>query len=161
MEELPINFVYKRVNVMKQRFISQRGFTLIEVLASIVILAIMFSVLSGFFVNSASYSNTFDKKLSAVQLSKSLLEKYQAEGFEEAERKVGYPPVKLSGKEITKKLGLPDSMFNAADYEAAVSYLPPDPNRIQTDQLIRIQVTVSAHTGKTSGTSEIEGYIRK
>lgn len=146
---------------MKQRFISQSGFTLIEVLASIVILAIMFSVLSGFFVNSASYSNTFDKKLSAVQLSKSLLEKYQAEGFKEAEKKVGYSPENLSGIEITEKLGLPESMFNAADYEAAVSFLLPDPNRIQTDQLIRIQVTVSAHTGNTSGTSKIEGYIRK
>ncbi|OHR71929.1 hypothetical protein HMPREF3291_23040 [Bacillus sp. HMSC76G11] len=160
MEVLPIYFVYKQVNVMKQRFISQKGFTLIEVLASIVILAIMFSVLSGFFVNSASYSNTFDKKLSAVQLSKSLLEKYQAEGFEEAGTKVGQTE-KISGKAITEKLGLPESMFNAADYEADVSFLPPDPNRIKTDQLIRIQVTVSVHTGNTSSTSKIEGYIRK
>jgi prepilin-type N-terminal cleavage/methylation domain-containing protein len=146
---------------VKQRISSQKGFTLLEVLASIVILIIMFSVLSGFFVNSAYYSNTFDKNLSSVQLSKSLLEIYQAEGFEEARKRVLYSSEKLSGEEISEKLGLPEAMFNTTDYEAAVSFLPPDPNRIQSDQLIRISVTVSAHSGKTSVSSKIEGYIRK
>lgn len=121
----------------------------------------MFSVLSGFFVNSAYYSNTFDKNLSSVQLSKSLLEIYQAEGFEEAGHKIGQIPEKLSGEDITSKLGLPETMFEAADYEASVSFHQPDPQRIQTDQLIRIIVTVSAHSGKTSVSSKIEGYIRK
>ncbi|PLR68300.1 type IV pilus modification PilV family protein [Bacillus sp. UMB0893] len=144
---------------MKKDCSKQSGFTLIEVLASIVILTIMFSVLSGFFVNSASYSNTFDKKLTAVQLSKSLLEKYQAEGFDIADNKIGLFPEKLSGEEIADKLGLTSEMFDTSYYEATVSFQNPD--RIQTDKLIKITVTVSAKTGNKSASSELKGYIRK
>ncbi|WP_191567014.1 prepilin-type N-terminal cleavage/methylation domain-containing protein [Metabacillus idriensis] len=144
---------------MKKDCSKQSGFTLIEVLASIVILTIMFSVLSGFFVNSASYSNTFDKKLTAVQLSKSLLEKYQAEGFDIADNKIGLIPEKLSGEEIADKLGLTSEMFDTSYYEATVSFQNPD--RIQTDKLIKITVTVSAKTGNKSASSELKGYIRK
>lgn len=95
---------------MKTAFKKERGFTLIEVLASIVILTIMFSVLSSFFVNSASYSNSFDKNITSQQLSKSLLEAYQAEGFIEAKRKLSTREV-LAPDAIRQKLALQEEAF--------------------------------------------------
>lgn len=146
---------------MKKDCSKQSGFTLIEVLASIVILTIMFSVLSGFFVNSASYSNTFDKKLTAVQLSKSLLERYQSEGFETALKNIGKQNIELTGDQIAQKLGLSDQLTEINKYNATISFNYPDQNRIQTDKLIKATVTVYSIPKNSSTISELEGYIKQ
>ncbi|WP_191560709.1 prepilin-type N-terminal cleavage/methylation domain-containing protein [Metabacillus idriensis] len=152
---------------MKKDCSKQSGFTLIEVLASIVILTIMFSVLSGFFVNSASYSNTFDKKLSAVQLSKSLLESYQKEGFEEGIKNIDKVPKELTGSAIGEKLGLTEEMIDTSAFTSTVEFshpdlkTNPDLNPALVKRLLLIKVTVSDKRGTASSSSELEGYVRK
>lgn len=146
---------------MKQDCSKQSGFTLIEVLASIVILTIMFSALSGFFVNSASYSNTFDKKLTAVQLSKSLLESYQAKGFKEALMNIGKPKIELTGDQIAQELGLSEQLTEINNFNATISFNYPDKSRIQTDKLIKTTVTVYSIPKNSSTISELEGYVKK
>ncbi|WP_035207227.1 type II secretion system protein [Metabacillus indicus] len=140
---------------MKKALQKEQGFTLIEVLASIVILTIMFSVLSSFFVNSASYSNSFDKKLNAVQLSKSLLQIYQAEGFSEAEKKIG-STVNLQPSELLEKLDLTNEVLSDGDYTADVKFFKSDG---VSDRLITIEITVASASKKVSST--IKGHVRK
>ncbi len=152
---------------MKQDCSKQSGFTLIEVLASIVILTIMFSALSGFFVNSASYSNTFDKKLSSVQLSKSLLETYQKEGYEEGIKNIEKAPKELSGSAIGEKLGLTEKMIDTSAYTSTIEFSRPDLttnpelNPALVNRLLLIKVTVSDQSETATSSSELEGYIRK
>ncbi|WP_191555893.1 type IV pilus modification PilV family protein [Metabacillus idriensis] len=149
---------------MKKAFIKEQGFTLIEVLASIVILTIMFSVLSSFFVNSASYSNSFDKKLNSVQLSKSLLEKFQAEGFEAAHKRLQTGSKSLSSAEINSVLELSED-FVPVTYEAKIEYFTisrqdePVMDPALLSRFILIKVTVSNKDGKSE--AELEGYVRK
>ncbi|MGD6795658.1 type II secretion system protein [Metabacillus indicus] len=138
---------------MKKALQKEQGFTLIEVLASIVILTIMFSVLSSFFVNSASYSNSFDKKLNAVQLSKSLLQIYQAEGFTEAEKRINQT-VHLQATDLFDKLGLDSERFKEGEYTAEVKFM-----KASDERLILIEVTVTSVSKNVS--SEIEGHVRK
>ncbi|MGG4491685.1 type IV pilus modification PilV family protein [Metabacillus idriensis] len=149
---------------MKKAFKKEQGFTLIEVLASIVILTIMFSVLSSFFVNSASYSNSFDKKLNSVQLSKSLLEKFQAEGFEAAQKRLQTGSKSLSSAEINSVLELSED-FVPVTYEAKIEYFTisrhdePVMDPALLSRFILIKVTVSNKDGKSE--AELEGYVRK
>ncbi|QNG61054.1 type II secretion system protein [Bacillus sp. PAMC26568] len=144
--------------MMKKDCSKQSGFTLIEVLASIVILTIMFSALSGFFVNSASYSNTFDKKLTAVQLSKSLLESYQKEEFNSIYGRINREDY-LDSNKIHAKLGTTQEMIDTSLYNATVSFSHPE-DRFK-NKLIRIKVTVSAVNDDSSTTAELQGYLRK
>ncbi|WP_411333522.1 type II secretion system protein J [Metabacillus indicus] len=143
---------------MKKALQKEQGFTLIEVLASIIILTIMFSVLSSFFVNSASYSNSFDKNITSQQLSKSLLEAYQAEGFIEAKRKINTGE-NLAPDVIKQKLALHEDAFSLNGYSANVSFREPSQANLR-GKLVEISVTVTNRDG-ISSSSTLEGYVRK
>lgn len=143
---------------MKKALQKEQGFTLIEVLASIVILTIMFSVMSSFFVNSASYSNSFDKNITSQQLCKSLLEAYQAEGFIEARRKINTREV-LTPDIMRQKLALDEDAFSLSGYSADVSFREPSQANLR-GKLVEISVTVTNRDG-ISSSSTLEGYVRK
>jgi prepilin-type N-terminal cleavage/methylation domain-containing protein len=145
---------------MKQDFSKQSGFTLIEVLASIVILTIMFSALSGFFVNSASYSNTFDKKLTAVQLSRTILESYQEDGYDKFKNLIG-PPLELDHAALKEILGIEgEELIDISAYSATVS-LKKHSDLLLSEKLIEINVTVHYKDRSSITESTLKGYITK
>lgn len=58
---------------MKENFQSQKGLTLIEVLASIVLLGIILTSFMGFFTQSALFTNKNEQKLDTVQTTQKIV----------------------------------------------------------------------------------------
>ncbi|PLT43563.1 hypothetical protein B8V81_1994 [Paenibacillus pasadenensis] len=66
---------------MLRRVNEEQGFTLLEIMASIVILSVVALTLSGFFVQAMSYSKQNQSKTIAVHLARNALASIQKEPF--------------------------------------------------------------------------------
>lgn len=68
---------------MKSGLKQEKGFTLIEVLAAIVILSIVSLVLTSYFTNAMSYSKSNQNKTIMVNLARNALFYVEKQDFEE------------------------------------------------------------------------------
>ncbi|QJC50206.1 type II secretion system protein [Paenibacillus albicereus] len=66
---------------MRRRVNDEQGFTLLEIMASIVILSVVALTLSGFFIQAMSYSKQNQSKTIAVHLARNALASIQKEPF--------------------------------------------------------------------------------
>lgn len=61
-----------------QRINDQKGLTLIEILASIVILGIVFTGMLGFFSQTVNFSTHNENKITSINLAEKMLSEYKA-----------------------------------------------------------------------------------
>lgn len=148
----------KKINKLQ----NSKGFTLIEVVASIIILSIVLLSFSMVFIQTnktAAYNN---EKLVTVNLADAILAKIKSKTY------TGIPEDKLeyyfTHSALTKDnaLNLPlEIEMNEKIY--TISYLPSQSTTKLTSysekdlNLVKVVVTVTAPDGKTKGSSE--GYV--
>ncbi len=133
---------------------NQSGFSIIEVLVSILMISILFTIIGAYFVNSYQQSTILSKNYSAVQLAESLLNSYKIRSFQDLVPKVG-----TSEKvDIRSQLQI-DPSFDYGLYSAQVEFEKhPDP-QLQ-NRLIVIRVTVFSEVNGIKKQTSLEGYKR-
>ncbi|MEO4053320.1 type II secretion system protein [Solibacillus sp. CAU 1738] len=144
---------------------SQRGFSLIEVVASIVIITIVLISFSQLFVQSNKTAAHNNEKLVTVNLADAALVKLRSETFTKNSSITNVNDYFVDNVETdaTKKKPPREIKMNGKTY--SVSYVAsqsatnvPNSNNSEKDlNLIKVVVTVTAPDGKIKGSSE--GYV--
>lgn len=150
---------------LKAIFRNENGLTLLEVVASIVIITIILLMFSTFFVQANKHAAVNNEKLVVVNLADATLAKIQAKSYSKVpgasiqsyfddpdttKLKINMDPpeeIKLNGKTYT------------ITYNATQSNVRP-PNSYLSEKeldLIKVVVTVESEDGKIKGVSE--GYV--
>ena len=143
----------------------ERGFTLIEVVASIVIIGIVLISFSQLFIQSNKTAAHNNEKLVTINLADAALVKLKSESFtkDASITDVNQYFVDNSESDRTKKKPPLEINMNGKKYE--VSYTASQSNTNVTNSkysekdldLIKVVVTVTAPDGKIKGSSE--GYV--
>lgn len=154
---------------MKDKIKSNKGLTLVEVVASIVIISIVLLSFSYIFIQTNSTAAKNNEKLVAINLADAMLAKAQAKSY----KKITAPGATLrdyfpdpTGKSLEEKKNTDPPLaieINSRIYE--VNYDPSQSNSNHTNSnyseeqlnLIKVIVTVTSQDGKTKGSSE--GYV--
>ena len=136
---------------MNRMLKEEKGISLVEVLASIVLTTILLMLVSSYFIQSFQQNKHMDKSFSSIQLCQSLLDVYKAKGFDILSSNLGNP----KSIQINDELQL-DSSTNVSRYSAEVIVIPhPDlPIRVL---IVKITVFTKNEQNKT----QLEGYVRK
>ncbi|OXT18940.1 hypothetical protein B9K06_00870 [Bacillus sp. OG2] len=143
----------KRSMQMMKKFLNNKGFTLMEVLASIVLISIIFVIVGAYFTNSFKTSASISTKYSAVQLAESLLDQYQSMKFTDLEAKAG----QTESIDIENTLNA-DADFSAYDAEITITrHSSPSLGH----RLLLLKVVVSSGKEGLGKQTALEGYIRK
>ncbi|MGG5254883.1 type IV pilus modification PilV family protein [Neobacillus sp. SM06] len=133
---------------------SQSGFSMIEVLVSILLISILFTIIGAYFVNSYQQSNGISKQYSAIQLAESLLNSYKKMSFPDLAQRVG-----TSEKiDIQSQLQM-DPSFDYGSYSAQVEFQKHPEPQLQ-NRLIVIKVTVFSEVNGIKKQTSLEGYKR-
>ncbi|WP_159439945.1 prepilin-type N-terminal cleavage/methylation domain-containing protein [Bacillus sinesaloumensis] len=136
---------------------SQEGLTLIEILASIVILSIIILVTANFFVQGSKFSRVSDEKFSDIQIARDILSVYQTKDSSELFLRIGNPRTEIN---IIDELQVEsDQQSYYQGRKAFVAFREhPDP-RIKTDVVV-IEVVVQSNTSGIKNETVLEGYSR-
>lgn len=141
------------VAMKKPLFKNSRGFTLVEVLASITILAIVMLTVGAILANNAGVTKKADDSLSALQIATGILRAYQKKNFNEVQQMANT----TQQADIQSVLGL-DSAAEISGYKAYVSVSLPADSSL-SDRLLLVKVKVD--TGNNPKPVEVKGYVKK
>ena len=133
---------------------NQSGFSIIEVLVSILLISILFTIIGAYFVNSNQQSNIISKQYSAIQLADSLLNSYKKMSFPDLAQRVGTSE-KIN---IQSQLQM-DPSFDYGSYSAQVEFQKHPDLQLQ-NRLIVIKVTVFSEVNGIKKQTSLEGYKR-
>ncbi len=133
---------------------NQSGFSIIEVLVSILLISILFTIIGAYFVNSNQQSNIISKQYSAIQLAESLLNSYKKMSFPDLAQRVGTSE-KIN---IQSQLQM-DPSFDYGSYSAQVEFQKHPDLQLQ-NRLIVIKVTVFSEVNGIKKQTSLEGYKR-
>ncbi|WP_165352529.1 type IV pilus modification PilV family protein [Bacillus infantis] len=139
--------------MMKKFLNNNKGFTLMEVLASIVLISLIFIIVGAYFTNSFKTSASISKKYSAVQLAENLLDQYQAMKFTDLEAKTG----KTESIDIQSILNA-DADFS--DYDAKIT-VSRHSSPALSSRLLLLKIMVYQSKEGPGKQTVLEGYIRK
>ena len=141
---------------------NNKGFTLIEVIASIIIITIILLSFSQLFVQTNRTAATNTEKLVTVNLADAMLERVRARTYTkatdiqsyfvdntQANKKLKNPPLEVDLNGRTYSVSYVASQSTTKSKNA--SYSERDLN------LVKVVVTVTSPNGKTKGSSE--GYV--
>lgn len=136
-----------------KKILNEKGISLVEVLASIVIISIIFSVASSYILSSAQYTKSLSNKYTAVQMAESILNVYKDMEYSSLESKTG----STENVNIQDILGLAEMDGNFTATFAVAKH---------TDYKLRDRVlllTVKVYTMDNGVKKEtiLEGYRRK
>jgi prepilin-type N-terminal cleavage/methylation domain-containing protein len=138
---------------MMKKFLNNKGFTLMEVLASIVLISLIFIIVGAYFTNSFKTSASISTKYSAVQLAENLLDQYQSMKFTDLEAKAGK----------TESINI-ESILNAdadfSDYSAKIT-VSRHSSPALSSRLLLLKVMVYPSKEGSGKQTVLEGYIRK
>ncbi len=147
---------------MKKYIQNPKGFTLIEVVVSIIIITIILLSFSQVFIQSNKTAATNTEKLVTINLADALLARVRANTYTkrtdiqsyfvdntQTNKKLKNPPLEIDLNGQTYTVSYRASQKTTAEKNA--SYSERDLN------LIKVVVTVTSPNGKTTGSSE--GYV--
>jgi len=147
---------------MKKHIQNPKGFTLIEVVASIIIITIVLLSFSQIFIQANRTAVTNTEKLVTINLADALLARVRANTYTKASdiqsyfidntqsnKKLKNPPLEIDLNGKTYTVSYKASQNTAKSKNA--SFSEKDLN------LIKVIVTVTSPNGKTKGSSE--GYV--
>lgn len=133
--------------------LKSKGFSLVEVLASIVLIFILFTLVGNYFVKSHEQSNYLDREYTCTQLCEALLKVYRAESYSNLVKHVGQT---IEINDIAEELQL-DSTVDITHYNASIK-IDNHPNNKLANRAVIIEVSV-CQQGKQPVT--MEGIVRK
>ncbi|MFK9091287.1 type II secretion system protein J [Bacillus salipaludis] len=145
---------------MKENFKSQQGLTLIEVLVSIVLLAIILTSFMGFFTQSALFTNQNEQKLDTMQTAQKIINMIEVDltkqdlldnSFIDASGNVLNKPKTLSAADINQLLD--DTIATNYNFSAIIT-------NNSSENLIMFKIIVEDPKNKGSK-SETYTYIRR
>jgi prepilin-type N-terminal cleavage/methylation domain-containing protein len=137
------------VNLMPNQ--KEKGLTLIEVLASIVILGIMLITVGSFFINGTNYSDASDQKLSNVQIANNILNEYKNYHFRELKNCKG----ELINIDVKNLLNIVDE--DSFDHIEATLTIKEHP---KTEKILILTINVNNRASEISDSYELTGYVR-
>ncbi|WP_409368576.1 prepilin-type N-terminal cleavage/methylation domain-containing protein [Lysinibacillus sp. 38-6] len=140
-----------------KRIKSQRGFTLIEVVASLVLISIILLSFAQIFISTNKTAALNNEKLVTVNLADAVLAKVKSESLP-----------KLSSNNLNDYFKNMDTTIKVNDKSYKITYSPSqysDKNKKYTNSnfteqelnLIKVVVTITSPNEKTKGSSE--GYV--
>ncbi len=135
------------------KFSNEKGISLIEVLASIVIISIIFSVVSSYILSSAQHTKSMSNKYTSVQLAESLLNVYKDMDYTILESKTGT----LEAINIQDTLGLSELEGN---FSATFAVARHHDNKLR-DRVLLLTVKVYTNENGVKKETILEGYRRK
>lgn len=127
----------------------EKGFSLIEVLASIVLVSVILMLVSSYFVKSMQHNSTLTNNYSSLQLCESLLSVYKSKDYSVLEKEMN----KTLDIDINNELHLEPSTNLPFTAEVTIK------KHASLAELLVIYVTVYTTNGKKS--ASLEGYLRK
>lgn len=133
---------------------NQKGISLIEVLASIVIISIIFSVVSSYIISSAQHTKSMSNKFTAVQLAESLLNIYKEMEYPVLDSKTGTTET----VNIHDTIGLETQL--EGDYSATLSVARHHDYKLR-DRVLLLTVKVYSMENGVKKETILEGYRRK
>lgn len=151
------------MKILKQ----QRGFSLIEVVAAIVIIGIVLISFSQLLIQSNKLAHKNTEKLVTIQLADAMLERLKANPSENttilAKIKTYCPGDNILIKpedQVTSQIVINSKTYHVTYFSSQCSKSNTFQNTTNTDlnlKLVRVVVTVTAPKGKTKGSTE--GYV--
>jgi prepilin-type N-terminal cleavage/methylation domain-containing protein len=138
---------------MKNTFKNTKGFTLIEVLASIVLVSIILMLVGTYFVNSYKQNHDLSRNFNSIQICQSLLEVYRAKEFADLEKSDG-KKLTLDKPDIKNELQFDDTTEMPYLAEINIDRHPNLPNKI-------LILTISVYSEDGKNRTSLEGYVRK
>ncbi|WP_449537144.1 prepilin-type N-terminal cleavage/methylation domain-containing protein [Ferdinandcohnia sp. Marseille-Q9671] len=136
---------------------NQKGLTLIEILASIVILSIIILVSANFFIQGSKFSKVTDEKFSDLQVAKDILAVYQGKDKSTLQDKIGNARLEVS---ILDELEVdPNQEEYYRGRRAFVTFNKHSDPRIKNDVLV-IKVVVESNTNGIKNETVLEGYSK-
>ncbi|WLR56180.1 prepilin-type N-terminal cleavage/methylation domain-containing protein [Mesobacillus subterraneus] len=133
---------------------NEKGISLIEVLASIVIISIIFSVVSSYILSSAQHTKSMSNKYTAVQLAESLLNVYKDMEYSFLQSKTGA----TENINIQATLGLDNQVDR--NYSATLSVARHNNYKL-SDRVLLLTVKVYTMENGVKKETILEGYRRK
>ncbi|MBD8038249.1 type II secretion system protein [Solibacillus sp. A46] len=143
----------------------ENGFSLIEVVAAIVIIGIVLLSFSQIFIQTSKTAHKNNEKLTTINLADAMLVRLKAESFihNQTITDVNNYFKDMTESDPTKKK--PPTLIKMNDKEYKVSYVASQSNSLVNNatysekdlKLVKVVVTVTAPDGKTKGSSE--GYV--
>lgn len=146
---------------MKENFHSQKGLTLVEVLVSIVLLAIILTSFMGFFTQSAIFNKKNGEKLSTMQTAQKYISLVEENSKNIKKQQInnklaGAPSAVLSASEISALFDPTITIDNSTYYITAMI----TKNNVPTG-LIQFKIIVQKSATDTTGKSETYTYLRE
>lgn len=126
---------------------NEKGFTLVEVLASLVIISIVLMSFMAIFTNTNRLAVSNSEKLVVINLADAYLERIKMSPGE------FITPSPINKTSMSK--AIPNHNMNGKEYEVSLKVSPPKDGR--NLKLLDIVVTVSLENSNLS--SSVEGYI--
>jgi prepilin-type N-terminal cleavage/methylation domain-containing protein len=146
-------------------FKHEQGYSLIEVIAAIVIIGIVLLGFSQMFIQSNKIAHKNNEKLATVNLADAMLERLKSESFSQDASITNLNDYFVDNSEPNRAKKNPPTLIqmNGKDYE--VTYAASQNRNVVQNatysevqlKLIKVVVTVMAPDGKTKGSSE--GYV--
>ncbi len=96
----------------------QKGFTLIEVLVSIVLFSVVLLLFSTYFVNNTAQSTKQDTKLIAANLARQTAEEWKAKEYDDLKEKLALDPTNTSITLPDETIG--DQAINGRTYKQKI-----------------------------------------
>lgn len=128
----------------------ETGFSLIEVLASLVIISVLFTLINSYMISSYQQNKELDKMFSSVQLCQSLLDSYKSKGYEDLASEIG------SAKTVDIREELCLAATDDIPYSAEIMI---DSHPDFADEMLIIKVSVFSPNSRN--VTELEGFIKK
>lgn len=135
-------------------FCNQKGISLIEVLASVVLVSIIFSIFSSYILASVQNTRTISNKYTAVQMADSLLNVYLKQDYDQLLPMDGY----TTNIDLQDLLGL--SGEDVVGFKATLT-VERHPNLELKDRVLLLRVDVRSSENGAQRESSIQGYKRK
>ncbi|KGX93620.1 hypothetical protein N781_10530 [Pontibacillus halophilus JSM 076056 = DSM 19796] len=136
---------------------NEQGLTLVEVLASMTLLSVIFIVISAFVVNSFTFSSAINRDYTTLQISDSLLEYYKSENFSKLQDEVG-KTIQLDTPAIKQTLKM-DASTDIGKLNSSITITKHSNPSLQ-NRLLHIEVTVSSTQNRNTQQTTVEGYNR-
>lgn len=146
---------------------SQRGISLVEVVAAIVIIGIILISFSQLLIQSNKLAHKNTEKLVTIQLADAMLERLKANPSENSsilEKIKPYCPgdntLIKPEDQVTTEIVMNSKTYHVTYFPSQCSKSNTFQNTTNTDlnlKLVRVVVTVTAPNGKTKGSTE--GYV--
>lgn len=132
-------------------FSEEKGYTLVEVVAAMALLLVVFMVSIQLVMNTVTQSVTIEEDFSSIEIADSILDYYQSQPVEDIKGQLN----STVSVDIAGILEVPSDEVEGL--RAEISFSEPDSIKLR-DQLIKLKVVIESVESNRQQ-AELEGYV--